>query len=571
MSQLYNITKEFIDLIKLPDSSCKRLNYLIIMPKQAEKGFQYIFPTGMGIVTSSLKASGRTVYTLNLTYKDDICKEIENKIIEHNIDVVMTGGLSGQYGAIYEILKIVKTISADIITAVGGGIITADPLVAMTALEYADYGMIGEGEITINALAYSLETGGDVSKVEGVIINGNKEYILRSEIKNIDCIPFPDYEGFEYELSFNQNYSKTALQKEAGAVIITSRSCPYNCTFCFHSSGKRYRRRSLDTVFKEIDMMVRMFRFDYLQINDELFGNDINYVREFAQRIKKYNIRYYINTRLDRITDELLTILRDSGCTDILFGIEHISDKILTSMQKKTTSSIIEPTLRKCVSYGIRPIGNIIFGDVAETKETVNEALEWWRYYHNELGTITTTYLIVFPGSAIYKNAIERHIIKDPVRFLKDGCPLVNMTLMPDEEWQELKRKVANYRILYEKTPSIDEEKVRKNLMHMLNMHHVAIWPATADIISFFEQLIPGFQEKAVYINIDPNSQMLDSSNIKVKIYTPDVISLRNTDVVICARETLADDIKKLCLNKYQSVKSVITISQLSILNLEDI
>lgn len=62
-----------------------------------------------------------------------------------------------------------------------------------------------------------------------------------------------------------------------------------------------------------------------------------------------------------------------------MFGIEHVSDKILQSMQKKSSSAIIGPTLRKCVQYGIRPIGNIIFGDVAETEDTVSEAPEWWR------------------------------------------------------------------------------------------------------------------------------------------------------------------------------------------------
>ena len=149
MSTLYNVTEEFLSMIKLPEPTGKKLNYLIVMPKQAEKPFQYVFPTGMGIVAASLKASGRSVFTLNLTYKENPMEVLKQTIIKEKIDVVMTGGLSGQYSLLKEIIDTVKSICPDIITAVGGGIITAEPEVAMQALECADYGMIGEGEITI--------------------------------------------------------------------------------------------------------------------------------------------------------------------------------------------------------------------------------------------------------------------------------------------------------------------------------------------------------------------------------------------------------------------------------------
>lgn len=92
-----NITQQFLNLIKLPKLSCKHLNYLIVMPNQADMRSQYYFPIGMGIVSSSLKASGRTVFTLNLTYKKNPQSLLRQTIIENDIDVVLTGGLSGEY------------------------------------------------------------------------------------------------------------------------------------------------------------------------------------------------------------------------------------------------------------------------------------------------------------------------------------------------------------------------------------------------------------------------------------------------------------------------------------------
>ncbi len=568
-SKIYNITDEFLGMIKLPDKTCKKLNYLIVMPKQAQMQFQYTFPTGMGIVAASLKASGRSVFTLNLTYKKNPIELLRKTIVENKIDVVLTGGLSGQYNLLKEIVDAAKAVRPDIITAVGGGIITAEPTVAMAALENADFGMIGEGEITVNDLAYALETGSDFSTIAGVIVKGAERYTPRPEIMNLDCLPFPDYDGFEYAENFKRNFSGVGIKKNIGAVIITSRSCPYNCTFCFHSSEKKYRRRSLDIVLKEIDMMRQKFPLDYVQIADELFGNDIEYVKEFGRRIKSYGIKYLINTRLDRITDEFLAVLKDSGCDEILFGIEHVSDKILQSMQKKTSAALIEPTLRKCLEYGIQPIGNIIFGDVAETEETVYEALDWWRRNHN-LGCITTTYLIVFPGSHIYKVARERGIISDPVQFLKDGCPLINMTTMPEEKWSEMKNKVAQYRILYEKISDIDVNKLSETLSMLSKKHKCCVWPATTDSIRFFKEISSEFYNNAHFVNMNPDSQMLKASDNYVTVQKPDVIAEKNIDIVICPRESLINEVRAICSDNFPSVRHVYSISELNNLSQED-
>ena len=144
-----NITQQFLDMIPLPVTLGRRLNYLIVMPSQTtDMRLQYYFPIGMGIVSSSLKASGRTVFTLNLTYKESPQELLRKIIIDNDIDVVLTGGLSGEYARLYEIIDIAKRVRNTIITILGGGIITADPHASMKALKKADYGIIGEGEIT---------------------------------------------------------------------------------------------------------------------------------------------------------------------------------------------------------------------------------------------------------------------------------------------------------------------------------------------------------------------------------------------------------------------------------------
>ena len=148
-----------------------RLNYLLAMPKLVQTvGDGYVFPLGMAYVSACLKAGGFNVFTVNLNHKEGDINDILREIIEDNdIDVIGTGGLSPQYHLIKSVIKAAKQIKPDIITIVGGGIITTEPPVAMEALEFADYGVIGEGDVTICEFAEALEQNKDMTQVAGLI------------------------------------------------------------------------------------------------------------------------------------------------------------------------------------------------------------------------------------------------------------------------------------------------------------------------------------------------------------------------------------------------------------------
>ena len=185
-------------------ASNKKLNYLVVMPRLVRDiGDGYTFPLGISYISSSMKKAGYNVIALNLNHRDGKVFDIIKKEIEENeISVVATGGLSFQYNLIRNVIEAAKQVDSKIITIVGGGIITSDPESAMEALEYADYGVIGEGESTICELCGALENGVEFSAIDGLIYKSSNGYKItkpRKEIKDISTIPWPDYEGFELE------------------------------------------------------------------------------------------------------------------------------------------------------------------------------------------------------------------------------------------------------------------------------------------------------------------------------------------------------------------------------------
>ena len=360
----------------------QKLNFLLVMPRLVQDyGEGYVFTLGIAYVSSSMKKAGFNVFTVNLNHRrGDVSEIIKNMIEEHNVHVVATGGLSPQYHLVKSIIRSAKAINSNIITIVGGGIISSDPEIAMEAMEFADFGVIGEGEATMCDLAHNLENSGDLSKVDGLIFKDDSRFIrtgTRKDIKDIDTLPWPDYEGFDIEKYLDgQSAAFGGLNKKRMICMLGSRSCPFRCTFCFHTNGQKYRRRSLDDFFAELDYLVSRYNIEYISMADELFAPDFDYAKAFCARIKKYNIPWAADFRIDKIKPELLPILKGSGLDVMFFGLESADNRILKSMRKGITIEQIEPALRNVNESGIALYGCFIFGDIAETCETAQNTLK---------------------------------------------------------------------------------------------------------------------------------------------------------------------------------------------------
>jgi len=600
----------------------RKLNYLLVMPRLVQNiGDGYSFPLGIAHISSSMKKAGYNVLAINLNHHEgEIFEIIKKTIEEHKIDVLATGGLSFQYNTVKMVIDAAKRAKNNIITIVGGGIISGDPEPAMEALEYADYGVIGEGEVTINDLCRMLELGGAPSKVDGIIYKKDNVFIItnpRKELENIDSVPWPDYQGFEIEKYLRSSPpSISGLNKQNTVFMLASRSCPYNCTFCFHTAGRKYRQRSLDSFFAELDFMVSKYNIAFICLADELFARNIKRVKEFCARIKKYNIRWWAQFRVDDITPELLAMLKDGKCEVMSFGLESADNRVLKSMRKGTTVEQIERTLKLVYDSGISFEGAFIFGDIAETRQTAENTLKWWQE-HSEY-RITLNLITVYPGSYLYKYACEKNIIKDKVKFLRDGCPQVNVSKLTDRElsalikyfmdapvsmtrslvsaglksidhrtgrigisgvctlckqennWEDIKLFTMNFLPCKKcgqkyNVPFIDSLRlnIEKNLTGLLNKYgKVAVWGInyhTADL----------FKNSAVLK--DRNIYPIDISEAKrkmelfgKKIYAPEIIELENIKAVVISVPVYFMQIKSQIQASHKNVIDIIDICSLT-------
>ena len=407
-----------------------------------------IIPYGIAIVATVAKKAGLDVYMhlVNDEFEqlDLFTERMVQRIRSEKIEVVCFGGMSWEYNLIKKMLRVCSNEKC--LTVLGGSIVDSMPEVIVQNIG-ADFCVIGEGEETFKELAFALnENRNDLSNINGLIYKQNGK-IIRTEPRNVihdlDTLPYID----------DELINLGAILKLVPVLnICGSRSCLYNCTFCYHLKGAYYRSRGLDHVFGEIDYLLVKYRqhnIKRITFFDEMICTEKERLLDFCARIKKYNLQVMIQGRLDTVDAESLSALKAAGCYRISYGIESASNKVLKSMKKNLTVEMINEKLDLTVKHGIQTQGNVILGDIEDDIESVNESLNWMME-KNKTCDIFASMISVFPGTALYNHAKEIGIINDEVDFLERGCPLINISKLTNEQFELVKDKAKNYNMAKE-------------------------------------------------------------------------------------------------------------------------
>lgn len=411
---------------------------LLVIPPYNEFGsstYFYIMPMGMAYINTAMRQAGLDVTCINLNgyeYEESFCLLAE-KIKKDSIGCVMCGALSASWRILKKVFSTAKAVSPDIITIGGGGAYTSDPIPAAELTE-VDYAVLGEGEITDVELVQTLIAGGDVSKVKGILYKEDGVYKRtppREEIMDLDTIAFPSYEEFGMEeyldsQKLSYGYYLNKLDNPRAISMILGRSCPYNCKFCFHPSGSKYRIRSLDNFFEELDMVMEKYHPNCILVLDELFSANVDRIYEFCKRIEPYRLNWLCQMRVDIVTKELLETMKKAGCHSICYGLESYSPTVLKNMRKHIDIAQIDRALEVTYNAGVDIEANFIFGDEMEDMHTFYETMSWW--FRNRKYAIHLLMIETYPGTGYYEEMVRKGKIEDRKQFLQDGHFVINLT-----------------------------------------------------------------------------------------------------------------------------------------------
>ena len=357
---------------------------------------------------------------------------------DQDYDVLLTGGMSVHYRGIKALVDASRRYHPDAKVVLGGAFVTSDPALAQQLVPH-DYGVKGEGEVTVVELARAIQLGKQPNEIAGLVGSPDRE------AGYLDTFPIPDYSGWRLERYLDMQHplmtrNMSVRDNPRMASIITSRSCPFHCTFCYHPLGQTYRERSLDSVFEEIFVLVNGYGVNMLHLFDELFSRSRERVMEFCRRITPFDLKWTVLLRVDQVDAELLNTLRSAGCFNVGYGVESASNKVLRSMKKGTTIALVDKAMSLAREAHMGVQANLIFGDAAEDEATAAESFAW--LVENRAYQLWLCMIRVVPDSALWRLALERGVIRDKAKHITDGLPLVNVSQLSARAYRRLTNRV---------------------------------------------------------------------------------------------------------------------------------
>jgi radical SAM superfamily enzyme YgiQ (UPF0313 family) len=415
------------------------------------------FPTGFAYLASALKAAGHEVYGLNPNNDTRFANQremVETKLQEAlaNIrpDLVGTGGICTEYHFLRDAIQIIRKNSPETPIVLGGGIINNDAEFVFQALK-PDFCVKGEAEEVLVELAGSLNGGArryaNIPNL-GFWENGSAQFTrLDFHYGDLNKRAFPDYEVFgaqemmdKYWLATRNLFRYPRFQPRPWP-IVAARSCPFSCSFCVHHRGIKYRARSIDNLMEEIGHFYPKYQFNNLIILDELFAVSNDRLRQFSEALLKareekgWDMSWWFQTHASASFDEdTLKLAKRAGCYFFSYGLESASPTVLASMNKRIKPAQVVSAIKIADKLRIGFGANLIFGDPAETPETLSETFDFFRNHCTDV-TVSLFSLRPYPGSKLFDYCLSKGLIKDKLNFYERIDQPINMTSMPALYW----------------------------------------------------------------------------------------------------------------------------------------
>lgn len=433
------------------------VNFKLIVPPSPQiptPGREFLLKTpieGTSYIATVMEDAGYDVEIIDYRTQN---KPIEEIVKDNNVIIGISTFIDA-FGFLEDFTKKVKEKDKDIPIILGGPFVSSAPQILLRNLS-ADYAVLGEGELTILELSDALakQDNSAVNRIAGICYRQNGKVISnpdRPQMMNLDILPLLD-------LKLWPTVKNNPYLERIG--FSSTRGCYSKCSFCFKIMRK-VRQMSPERFGEEVRSFVEKHSLKYAFINDLTFVLGRKRTLKMCDELKQSGIRWACSTRVENIDDELLGMMKDSGCEEIWYGFESVDQKVLDTNFKAITVEQIENAVKVTNKAGIKVMGNFIIGLLGETEESLDKMVEFIET--KDVIPCSIKYLTPFPGTYIYDYALGKGLIKNEIEYFRALSrrkvndvedEIVNCTSLPEEKLREAFKKIR--KISYERYGDLD-------------------------------------------------------------------------------------------------------------------
>lgn len=380
------------------------------MIKVIEKVFTVSEPLGIAYLASVLKQEGYDIEVLDSIAEGYTSDDLRDFLLGKDYNIIGISTYTPDWHIVRKNMSLIRELLPASKIVVGGPHVNSMIKIGLGKDLFEESGCLdvaayGEGEQTLLEITRAIAEKKALDNISGILwkddhgdIHVNRQ---RELIKDINTIPFPALELLplsKYQRT-PSSYKKTPVRS-----ILTARGCPYSCVFCDRGAfGASVRKRAVDNVMREVDRLVIEFKAKELRIWDDVFTMDEKLTVQICNELKKYNLIWSCNGRVNMINQNMLKAMKAAGCWSIDFGIESGNDRILKVINKRFTSSKASESIRMAKKAGIEVRAFFILGFPEETIETIQDTINF--ALSNDIDYATFYLPQAYPGTKLYEIA----------------------------------------------------------------------------------------------------------------------------------------------------------------------
>ncbi|MFX1402789.1 MAG: B12-binding domain-containing radical SAM protein [Promethearchaeota archaeon] len=380
-------------------------------------------PLGMCYVSAVLKKENYDVEIIDQAAMGLSLPEITKWIKKKDPDVLgfstLTASGSGISAA--KTSKEVKEWNPNVKIVFGNRHATVNDYRILNKYPYVDICVGDEGEYTFLELIRAFEKNKVLKNVEGITYRDNGHIIRnkkRNLIKNLDALPFPDRKSLNF--NYKGTYANLEFAPEGFTSMVSSRGCPYQCSFCYGSRSSGFRTRSVENIIEEV-LYLESEGFSYVNFVDDNFTFSKKRVIKLCQLIRKNKIEmnWVCEGRVNQVSDQMLREMQRANFRIMCFGVESANQRILDYYNKGITPQQSILAIKKARKAKIPYLlGSFIVGAPNETYEEIYKTLKFPQKLNidfplfNLLGTM--------PGTDIWDEMVRKNIL-DEEKYWEEG------------------------------------------------------------------------------------------------------------------------------------------------------
>ena len=352
---------------------------LVNTPLLQKAGHHPLFPPlGLAYMAAVLEQNSFEVKIVDCPVCEMDHEKLKAELVSFQPTIVGIGAMTPIIESALKSAHVAKEACPDAKVVMGGPHVTFADKQILSEDKDVDIIVRGEGEETLLELAEQSPEFRKIGDIEGITFRRDTQIIQspnRPFIQNLDALPLPAYKYIPIK-----KYRITGMKL---LPIISSRGCPFQCSFCVASQmfGARYRARSPKNVLDEIEWLKDEYKAEGIAFQDDTLTFDKKRTLEICDGMieRKLKLPWGCSSRADVVTKEVLAKMAEAGCDEICFGVESGCQRIRDSLKKRVTTKQCENAVKWAKEAGIFVTVSVILGYPGETKETLQESLDFVR------------------------------------------------------------------------------------------------------------------------------------------------------------------------------------------------